>query len=140
MADPGRVVSQNYLITFYKDVESLRHWTALFFNSALELSAKYGDNPEATAIEPADKEGYANIVRNVRYYCNLAYGQLKAILKSKGEKADEKLEGLFGKITKVYALERDVIFEFNELISVKQIELCSCLTESTDDLLAGLAK
>lgn len=129
-----KTATQNYIITFYRDVEMLRHWVATYTNLTVEIDVKFQGNFENMSHQ--DKSSIQEAVNSIRYYAQLTFYQLKALIENKKNNiVPQDLKKCYDKIESTYIVPLDDAKEYIFLMNKQLMNYLSYLNMSTEDIL-----
>jgi len=116
-----KTTAASYIISFYREVEELSHYYALYLNFILELEGKLGSQFEKTELGEADKNIYKEALHNMRYYTIKAYNRYRCLVETKRIKESKTLEKIYPEIEKNYAITRPqikiIVIKFNVILA-----------------------
>ena len=122
---------ENYIISFYQEIQSLNHHYALYLNLFSELKIKFHKNDFKNA-DPIIRENVAANLQQVRYSCTKCYIAYNSFYKS---------ESFKGIITKEEKEDIDILYKsINDNYMIKLDELIVFVVTFNEFLLNNVVK
>ncbi len=108
-----KTAAASYILTFYKEVQTLKHEKALYINNVVELNSKY-DSFSVDKMEPIEKTKFLEQINKLRYSIQMAQDSFCAISESLkvSEKDQNDLISLYDEIEKDLIIKRDQIKKY----------------------------
>jgi len=77
--DEQKTAGASYILTFYNEIQALKHWCAVYSNTMANLEHKYNKNINEASLEEEEKLNYNNIMEQVKYHVRITYMSFMAI-------------------------------------------------------------